>query len=542
QLLDEYQRLSKQLEKNKNIGLLQDMDRIQHKLEVEGGWQIYQQVDAVISRLNLDPEALFESLSAGLKRRVLLARALVGNPDVLLLDEPTNHLDVNTISWMEDFLLKNKGSLLFVTHDRLFLQRLATRIIEIDRGSLTSWDCDYKTYLKRKQETLDAESEYRFQFKKKLAQEEVWLRKGVKARRTRNEGRVQALLKMREEKRDWRRRVGTARMQVYEAERTGKLVVEAKKITYSYDGKKYINDFSATIIRGDRIGIIGPNGSGKSTLLGLLLGEKPLQEGLIRLGTRLETAYFDQLREQLNEEMTVQDNVADGKEMLSINGKPRHVIGYLKDFLFTPDRVRSPVKTLSGGERNRLLLAKLFTRPSNVLVLDEPTNDLDIETLELLEERLLEYTGTVLLVSHDREFLNNVVTSTFVFQDNGKIIEYAGGYDDWLSQRQSVKPEDISTKKVKNIKKPSKNDSTKSRVSRKTSRKIGYMEKRELDALPELIEKLEEEQALIYKTMADQSFYQQGGDEINRVKGRLEALENDLSKAYERWEVLEKLQ
>mgnify|MGYP003970653397 FL=1 len=333
QLLDEYQRLSKQLEKNKNIGLLQDMDRIQHKLEVEGGWQIYQQVDAVISRLNLDPEALFESLSAGLKRRVLLARALVGNPDVLLLDEPTNHLDVNTISWMEDFLLKNKGSLLFVTHDRLFLQRLATRIIEIDRGSLTSWDCDYKTYLKRKQETLDAESEYRFQFKKKLAQEEVWLRKGVKARRTRNEGRVQALLKMREEKRDWRRRVGTARMQVYEAERTGKLVVEAKKITYSYDGKKYSDDFSATIIRGDRIGIIGPNGSGKSTLLGLLLGEKPLQEGLIRLGTRLETAYFDQLREQLNEEMTVQDNVADGKEMLSINGKPRHVIGYLKDFL-----------------------------------------------------------------------------------------------------------------------------------------------------------------------------------------------------------------
>ena len=283
QLLDEYQRLSKQLEKNKNIGLLQDMDRIQHKLEVEGGWQIYQQVDAVISRLNLDPEALFESLSAGLKRRVLLARALVGNPDVLLLDEPTNHLDVNTISWMEDFLLKNKGSLLFVTHDRLFLQRLATRIIEIDRGSLTSWDCDYKTYLKRKQETLDAESEYRFQFKKKLAQEEVWLRKGVKARRTRNEGRVQALLKMREEKRDWRRRVGTARMQVYEAERTGKLVVEAKKITYSYDGKKYINDFSATIIRGDRIGIIGPNGSGKSTLLKLMNGMMTPSKGSIKI-------------------------------------------------------------------------------------------------------------------------------------------------------------------------------------------------------------------------------------------------------------------
>ncbi len=537
ELISEYKEISRCLEKEDSREMLKKFERIQHELEIQKGWQIHQRVETVLSRLKLNPDALVENFSAGLKRRVLLAKALVGNPEILLLDEPTNHLDIESINWMEEFLQRFKGTLIFVTHDRMFLQKLATRILEIDRGQLTSWVCDYGNFLKRKKAALAAEAEYQTQFKKKLAIEEDWIRKGIKARRTRNEGRVSALIRMREESRAWRERLGSVNMQVQEAERTGKLVIEAKNITFKYDGEAYIKDFSTTIIRGDRIGIIGPNGSGKSTLLSLLLERIPLQEGEIRTGTNLKIAFFDQLREQLDEEKTVCDNIGDGKEILTINGKPKHMIGYLKEFLFTPDRARSPVKTLSGGERNRLLLARLFTRPSNVLVLDEPTNDLDIETLELLEERLLEYAGTILLVSHDREFLNNVVTSSFVFEGNGRIGEYAGGYDDWLSQRKPDITEKISTEK-NDAEKEKKNIKNSGSQKNKT-RKISFNEQRELDAMPKRIEGMEEEQQTIYSTMADPAFYQKDGEDISRAKERVETLERELETAYKRWEELE---
>ncbi len=541
ELFKEYKEVSSSLVQNGSDDLLKQFERIQHEIEAQKGWQIHQHVETVISRLKLNPDSLFENLSAGLKRRVLLSRALVRNPEILLLDEPTNHLDIESINWIEQFLQRFKGTLIFVTHDRMFLQKLATRILEIDRGKLTSWACDYGNFLKRKKAALDAETEHHVQFKKKLAIEEGWIRKGIKARRTRNEGRVRALVKMREERRAWRECQGTVKMQVQEAERTGKLVIEATNITHRYDGEAYIKDFSTTIIRGDRIGIIGPNGSGKSTLLSLLIERVPLQEGNLRTGTNLRTAFFDQLREQLDEEKTVCDNIGDGKEMLTINEKSRHVIGYLKDFLFTPDRARSPVKTLSGGERNRLLLARLFARPSNLLVLDEPTNDLDIETLELLEERLMEYTGTILLVSHDREFLNNVVTSTIVFEGNGHIAEYTGGYDDWLSQRETDFT-DRSPIEKKVILKPEMLSSKKSAENNNRSRKLSFNEQRELDGLPMRIEEMEQEQQALYNVMADPSFYQKDGDEISNTKSWIEALEKELETAYQRWEELEAVQ
>ncbi len=508
-------------------------DRCKPARNADLEWKRHHRVEKVISQMQLDADAEFNTLSAGLKRRVLLARGLVCDPDILLLDEPTNHLDVDSIGWLEEFLLRYEGTILFVTHDRTFLKKLATRIIELDRGSLSSWACDYETFLVRKQAILDAEESQQAVFDKKLAQEEIWVRQGIKARRTRNEGRVRALEDMRNARRERRQVMGTVRMQTQEAERSGALVIKVEDVTYGYDAKPVISGFSAAIMRGDKIGIIGPNGSGKTTLLRLLLGELSPQQGNVRQGTRLNITYFDQLRSQLKEDKSVYDNVGDGNDIVTINGKPRQVISYLQDFLFFPNRVRVPVNALSGGERNRLLLARLFTRPSNVLVMDEPTNDLDIETLELLEELLLDYKGTLLLVSHDRSFLNNVVTSTFVFEGEGKVNEYIGGYDDW--QRQSEVKKKIFTEKT-----PSKTEPARKQCER--PRKLTFKEQRELEALPQRIEVLETEQHQLYQAMGDPMFFQKGKEEIANVKARVSSLERELAEAYQRWETLENSQ
>ena len=531
-LLEEYHQLTSRLAHGADEFMLRRIGLLQERLEGSQGWQIRQQVDKVLTRLSLDPDVRFETLSVGFRRRTLLARALVAEPDILLLDEPTNHLDINAIGWVEEFLQKYRGTLILVTHDRVFLQKLATRIIEIDQGRLVNWACGYRTFLERRQAALDVEEVQRKQFNRRLAKEEEWIRKGIKARRTRNEGRVRALIKMREAQQAQRRQTGSARIQIQEAESTGKLVIEASKISHGYGGAVFIRDFSTKIIRGDRIGIIGPNGIGKSTLLRILIGEMASDSGQVRTGARLEVVYFDQLREQLDEDVTVQESVAGGKDTVQINGRQRHVIGYLKDFLFTPDRARSPVRILSGGERNRLLFARLFTRPSNVLVLDEPTNDLDMETLELLEEQLLDYTGTILLVSHDREFLNNVVTSTLVFEAGGVITEYAGGYDDWLRQR--PRPAD---KKEPGRGRPS----VKRREKKDQPRKLTFREGKELEALPGRIERLEQEQKGLYEQMATPVFYRSPGDRISRARARVEELRQELERAYERWEELESI-
>ena len=530
-LLSEYHSLSSSLAHGHNADLLNELERVQHLIESSDIWQIQQRVETVLSRLKLDPDKFVADLSGGYKRRVLLAKALVSGPDLLLLDEPTNHLDISSISWLEEFLKEFQGALLFITHDRRFLQTLATRIIELDRGRVTDWPGDYQTYLRRKQSELDAESTHNKLFDKKLAQEEVWIRKGIKARRTRNEGRVTALEEMRRERLERRELTGSARMKLNEAERSGKLVLEAKGITHHYEGGPLIQDFSTVIMRGDKLGIIGPNGSGKTTLLNILLGSIAPQQGSVRLGTKLEVVYFDQHREQLIDDRSVMDNVAEGNEYVTVNGKTRHIIGYLEDFLFPPERSRSPVKVLSGGERNRALLAKIFTRPSNVLVMDEPTNDLDTDTLELLEEMLMEYKGTVLLVSHDREFLNNIVTSTIVFEGNGRLVEYVGGYDDWLRQRT---PEAQAGKeKAAKTGKP--------RQPRQYARTLTFKEKKELEALPALIEALEAERNGLHETLAGPEFYKQDSSKLPAIKARLEELEIAVPEAYERWEFLESL-
>lgn len=534
-LLEEYHKLTNDLSENNDRSLLKRMDILQEQLEAEQGWQISQQVETVLSRLSLNADDKFETLSVGFKRRVLLARALVAEPDILLLDEPTNHLDIAAIDWMEEFLHKYTGTIIFVTHDRIFLKKLATRIVEIDRGRLLNWDCGYRAFLERRQAVLENEEVGKDKFDKKLAKEEEWIRKGIKARRTRNEGRVRALKKMREKQQARRNQAGSVNIRFQEAESTGKLVVEAKKVTHGYNESTVINDFSIRIIRGDRIGIIGPNGIGKSTLIKILLGEIEPDEGSVRNGARLEVVYFDQLREQLEEDRTVQENIADGNDTFTINNRQRHIIGYLKDFLFSPDRARSPVRILSGGERNRLLLARLFTRPFNVLVLDEPTNDLDLETLELLEERLLEYSGTLLLVSHDREFLNNVVTSTLVFEERGQIKEYAGGYDDWIRQRPNFLEENKPDKKTAS----EKHAERKAHLRKARPRKLTFKEGKELDILPGRIEDLEKEQEKLYKQSADSDFYKKAGEEISRTLSRIEEIEKELGKVYERWEELE---
>ena len=528
-LLRAYHDLTLQMANSDDQILLNKIEQVQHQLEVTGAWQYSRKVEAVISRTSLDERAEFRFLSAGLKRRVLLARALVTEPDILLLDEPTNHLDIDSILWLEAFLQSFDKTLMFVAHDRTFLQKIATRIVEIDRGKLFSFSCNYTTYLERRQAMQDAEEKQWQTFDKKLAQEEIWIRQGVKARRTRNEGRVRALMALREERARRRERDGNVRFAISEAQRTGRLVADAEKISFSYGDKKIIDSFSTTILRGDRVGIIGPNGSGKTTLLKVLLGELPISGGKIRLGTGIAIAYFDQLRAQFDESKSLRDNISDGNDTVFINGTPRHIVGYLQDFLFPPAQILASVSSLSGGERNRLLLARLFATPSNVLVLDEPTNDLDAETLELLDDRLLEYTGTILLVSHDRTFLNNVVTSTIVLEGEGRLQEYVGGYDDWLRQRVEIK-ETSKEAKTKREKQP------------KEKSKLSFKETRELEDLPQKIEEMEQAKSELLELLNSPDFYKTNHpDQVMAVHTKLEIMEADLTVAYTRWNELEEL-
>ena len=502
----------------------------------DNAWQVEQAVAQVLARMALDGAAAFESLSAGMKRRVLLARAVIAQPDLLLLDEPTNHLDIEAVEWLETFLGRWRGTLMFVTHDRTFLRRMADRILEIDRGRIFDWSCDYDTFLVRKEESLAAEEKQNALFDKKLAQEEVWIRTGIKARRTRNEGRVRALEAMRRQRGQRRETVGRVQLEIQEAERSGALVAALDGVSFLRGTRPIIQDLSTTVMRGDRIGIIGPNGSGKTTLLRLMLGELAPATGTVRLGTNLRIAFFDQLRDQLDDEKTVADNVADGYETVQIGGQPRHVVGYLQDFLFTPDRTRTVVKFLSGGERNRVLLARLFAKPANLIVLDEPTNDLDAETLEMLEERLVEFTGTVLVVSHDRAFLDNVVTSTLVFEPaagaaSHRVKEYVGGYADWLRQRGGTPESAASAARPRATPAPAEREGVK--------KKRSFKEQRELDSLPALIDTLEAEIGGLHAAMAGPDYYRQPGELLARDQARLRDLEGRLAAAFARWEELE---
>ncbi|MFZ1640809.1 MAG: ATP-binding cassette domain-containing protein [Candidatus Contendobacter sp.] len=532
-LLANYHEAAAQLTHDHTPEQMRRMEHLQHELEARDGWRWQQRVETVLSRLQLPADTPLAELSGGWRRRVLLGRALVREPDLLLLDEPTNHLDLETIQWLEEELLEFRGGLLFVTHDRALLQRLATRLLELDRGALTSWPGDYAAFLEKKTALLEVEARHNAKFDKNLAQEEVWIRQGIKARRTRNEGRVRALLALREERRQRRERVGKASFELEQAEASGKLVIEAKNVSYAWRDEPLIRDFSVRIQRGDRIGLIGPNGCGKSTLLGLLLGRLSPNAGQVQWGTKLEIAYFDQLRERLDPEQTVLDSVAGGREAIEINGQRRHVIGYLGDFLFSAQRARSPVKSLSGGERNRLLLARLFSQPANLLVMDEPTNDLDLETLELLEELLSEFAGTLLLVSHDRAFLDNVITSCLVFEDQGRIREYVGGYSDWLRQRPA--PEPVAVAKPRQEPKPAADKPPKPAASGK----LGYNERRELERLPARIEELEQRQRDLHALTADPAFYRREPAAITQRMEELRALEAELAVAYGRWEELE---
>ncbi len=507
--------------------------RAQQALEDADGWQLEQQVETTLSRLSLESEqeTQFSALSGGLKRRVLLARELVKKPRLLLLDEPTNHLDIESIQWLEQFLKSWSGSLLFITHDRAFMQNLATRILELDRGNLTDWPGDYQNYLRRREERANAEAKENERFDKRLSQEEVWIRQGVKARRTRNEGRVRQLEAMREKFRQRRSVQGKVRINMQQAERSGKLVAEVDNVSYSWDGEPVIRGFSTTIMRGDKIGIIGPNGCGKSTLLNLLLGKLEPQSGTIKIGTGLEVAYFDQLRASLDLDKTVQENVGEGSDRVEVNGSSRHIISYLQDFLFAPDRVRQPLNSLSGGERNRVLLAKLFTRPANLLVLDEPTNDLDVETLELLEELLINFEGTVLLVSHDRAFLDNVVTSTYVFTGDGNIGEAVGGYQDWLREQRAAKSIEVTGKIA--------NKPLVKRQKRDTDTKVSYKIQRELEQIPKEIEVLESKIENIHEELAKPDIYTDRPDEAAVIQQQLERSQMQLETLYSRWEELE---
>jgi ATP-binding cassette subfamily F protein uup len=504
------------------------------QLETEG-WQSEQKIAKVLSRLQIPADATMRTLSGGWKRRVLLARALVGEPDLLLLDEPTNHLDIETMRWLEGWLADYAGTVVFVTHDRVFLQALATRIVELDRGRIMSWPGDYATFLRRKEESLAVEAAHDAKFDKKLAEEEAWLRQGIKARRTRNEGRVRALLAMREERARRRAQIGAVRLQTEMGDRSGQVVFEAEGIGKSFDGRPVVRDFTTRVMRGDRVGLIGANGSGKTTLLKLMLGELACDEGEVRRGANVQIAYYDQQREQLDPERSVWETVADGHDTVTLSGGTQHVHGYLRDFLFPPERAQSPVKALSGGERNRLLLARLFARPFNVLVMDEPTNDLDIETLELLEERLANWPGTLLLVSHDRAFIDHVVTSTLVFEGDGQVQEYVGGYEDWLRQRRQAEPDARKTASTVRAEatRPESNDAT--RVNRKPS----YKERLELEQLPSRIEALEAEQRQLQSDVASPDFYKRPAAEIHEMLARLEELETLLLDSYSRWDALD---
>ena len=535
-LITRYHRMAVKVTENDDPALLEKIGSLQHELEERDAWRLQQRVEYILARLSLSTEAIVNTLSGGWRRRALLARALVSQPDLLLLDEPTNHLDLEAIQWLEDFLADYPGTVLFVTHDRAFLRRIATRIVELDRGALTSWPGNYDQFLRKKEEWLANEELQREKFDKRLAGEEAWLRQGIKARRTRNEGRVKALMEMRSQRAARRERTGSVHFQVGTADPSGRLVFEARHVTKSYDRKPVILDFSTRIIRNDRIGLIGPNGAGKTTLLRLLMGDLPPDAGTVRCGANVQVAYYDQQREQLDPERTIFDTLGDGSDTVTVNGQPRHIHGYLRDFLFPPERARSPVKSLSGGERNRLLLARLFTRPANVLILDEPTNDLDIETLELLESRLAEFPGTLLLVSHDRAFLDNVVTSTMVFEGEGGVQEYEGGYEDWLIQRpEAVQPADSRTRKPEWKIRVSNPDAP--TTGRKA--KLSYNEKRELERLPDRIGEMEEEQESLNRTVANPEFYKEPAEKIKQVLARLEQVNNTLLELYESWDDLD---
>ena len=495
QHINDYHHYSQQTD---NPTALQNMHRAHEKIDAANAWHFLQRIEIILTKLLLNGEDDFLSLSGGQSRRVLLGRALVQEPDILLLDEPTNHLDIGMIEWLEDFLLAQNTTLLFVSHDRRFVRRLATRIIELERGALTSWPGDYDEYRKNREQMLSAELKQESEQDKKLAAEETWIRQGIKARRTRNEGRVRALEELRRQRQARRERIGNVSIAIQQSERSGKIVIEAENVSYSYDTQPIVANFSITIMRGDKLGLLGPNGVGKTTLLRLLLGELQPQNGTIKHGTRLEIAYFDQQRAQLDENATVIDSLALGKDTVTVNGREKHVISYLQDFLFSPERARSPVNALSGGEKNRLLLARMFCRPSNVLVLDEPTNDLDFETLDLLEQLLVEYTGTLLMISHDRSFINDVVTSTLSFEGNGVIDEYVGGYDDWLRQRSITTDKSRSGEKLSTPK-----------ASAKKQSKLSYKHQRELDELPQKIEHLERAQQALHDLMAEPEYFKQ---------------------------------
>lgn len=513
--------------------LLERMQTLQHDLEAQNGWQVQARIETALSRLSLSPDTPVSTLSGGWRKRVALARALVAEPEVLLLDEPTNHLDFAAIEWLENLLLDFKGALLFITHDRRFLDRLATRIVELDRGHLTEFIGNFSAYQLKKAELLEVEAQQNAKFDKFLAQEEVWIRKGVEARRTRNEGRVRRLERLRLERAARRDRQGTVKLALDAGERSGKLVAELTHVRKAFGDKIIIRDFSTRILRGDRIGLLGPNGAGKSTLLKLILGELEPDGGEIKRGTSLNVAYFDQMREQLNEEATLADTISPGSDYVQIGTERKHVISYLEDFLFPPQRARAPVKSLSGGERNRLLLARLFARPANVLVLDEPTNDLDIDTLELLEELLQDFTGTLFLVSHDRAFLENTVTQVIAFEGNGELDEFGGGYDDW-SRYQAQRASDASAKPA-----PQKARTDQAPPPKPASTKLSYKEQRELEALPDRIDALEQEQQGINARLADGSLYRDQPQEVKTLQARLSAIETELEEAMLRWEALE---
>ncbi|MDH3333823.1 MAG: ATP-binding cassette domain-containing protein, partial [Gammaproteobacteria bacterium] len=532
-LLKEYERRSK-LELDKHG--LRDLEALHAKIDAHDGWHLEQRVETTITELSLPFDKKMNELSGGWRRRVALAKALVQKPDLLLLDEPTNHLDIATIKWLEDRVYNYPGAVLFITHDRAFLQRLATRIVEIDRGRLTSWPGDYDNFLRRKEKSLEDETVADDKFDKKLAEEEAWVRQGIKARRTRNEGRVRTLLKMREEREERVAKEGKARIHIEEAEQSGRKVIRARNIGYSYGDEKVISDFDIKIMRGDRIGLIGNNGVGKTTLLRLLLGELEPQTGTLKVGTGLEVGYFDQLRQTLDLEKSVAYNVGEGRTYIKLNGKDRHVVGYLKGFLFSPKRTMTPVKSLSGGERNRVILAKLFTRPANLLVLDEPTNDLDIETLEVLEQKLCEYTGTLIVVSHDREFLDNVVTSTIVFEQDGKVQEYVGGYSDWLRRGHELAVTDNPYEAERK-----KHEALERRKNKKAT-KLSYKDQRELDNLPAEIGQIEATIAALQATIAAPDFYAQDTVLVQQQLHKLSETEKLLEQRVERWGELETLQ
>jgi ATP-binding cassette subfamily F protein uup len=512
---------------------LEKLGRLQHDLEERDGWRIEQRVELVLSRLGLDPEVTVDTLSGGWKRRVLLARALVGAPDLLLLDEPTNHLDLEAITWLETFLAESSCAVVFVTHDRAFLQRVATRIVDIDRGRLTSWPGDYATFLRKRDERLAIEEVAQEKFDKRLAEEEVWLRRGVKARRTRDEGRVRALMAMRDERAARRDASGLVRLRIEQAGASGQMVFEADDVSKGFGERAVVSHLTARIVRGDRVGLIGPNGSGKTTLLRMLLGELTPDDGEVRRGANVEIAYYDQQREQMDPDRTVFDTLADGNDTVTVNGRSRHVNAYLRDFLFAAERGQSPVRSLSGGERNRLLLARLFTRPANVLVLDEPTNDLDLETLELLEAQLLEFSGTVILVSHDRAFLDNVVTSTLVFEGEGRVQEYVGGYDDAMRQRAAARDENAAAPLAARAR------PAQAAPQRAAAAKLSYKEQREFDALPARIEALEAERATLGASIADPGFYKEPAGTISAALARAASIERALSELYARWDALD---